>query len=68
MVAVFRPISVRPDLYLKALRMETGSGKHVVNVMAPMRMMEKIEGLVQFLTVFAAVLLVIKAVESALAE
>ena len=68
MVAVLRPICVRADRYVKALRMKTRSCKNVVNVMAPMCMMEKVEGLVQFLTVFAALLLVIKTLEAGLAE
>lgn len=68
MVAVFRPISVRPDSHVEALRMKTGSGKDVVDVVALIHMMVKIEGLFEFFTVPTAVLQVIETVISALAE
>jgi hypothetical protein len=68
MIAVFRPVNVRSNSYVETLWMKTLSGKDVVDVVTPVRMMVKIERLVQLFAVLAAVLAVIQAVNSALME
>ena len=68
MVAVLGPSVMRLNGNVVALRMEVFSSKYVVNMVSLIDMMVQIECLVRLLAVLAAVLLVIKAMYSALAE